>query len=428
MKRTRTALLVLLVVLATAACVTLAPLASSGTPIPNPAGPVGQTVGDQVQQAKNAADHKVATVQRSIKSQARHLARLSEAASIAEQRFTAQRIVQAQAEATQVAAVKQLNTAREEYQASYQELVASAVSAYESDGAPGSLGSSIGSLLVSEDPNALLTTGAEQQMLADHQANIVTRMTLAVQARNTAVRAEQAALAAVTHETARLNSIRAHANRALAAGQAAFKNLRAALANAKTTQKQADAALSTFLGGWSAADPARAGELNQHYEAIALQVGHAKAAPVSSHWTAAMGQTVVDRALQYLGTPYAWAGGNAAGPTAGICAGGAARHDCHLTGFDCSGLALYAWAPYLGMAHSAETQYGSGSFHPVLTALLPGDLVFWSSNGKVSGIHHVAVYVGDGNVIQAPESGDIVRITPLGSVSSGLVGATRPLS
>jgi cell wall-associated NlpC family hydrolase len=358
----------------------------------------------------------------------KHLAHLSDTASSAEQRFTAQRIVQAQAEALQATAVQQLKAARAEYQVSYQELVASAVSAYESDGAPGSLGSSIGSLLMSEDPNALLTTGAEQQMLADHQANIVTRMTLAVQARDSAAQTEKTALAAVTRETARLNAIRARADRALAAGQVAFKNLRADLNKAKATQKQADAALSTFLGGWSAADPARAGELNQRYEAIALQVSHAKPAPLRSHWTAAMGQTVVNRALQYLGTPYAWAGGNAAGPTAGVCAGGAARHDCHLTGFDCSGLALFAWAPYLTMAHSAEAQYSSGTFHPALTALLPGDLLFWSSNAKVSGIHHVALYVGDGNVIQAPQSGDIVRITPLGSVSSGLYGATRPMS
>ena len=364
----------------------------------------------------------------SIKAQVRHLAHLSDAASTAEQRFTAQRIVQAQAEATQAAAVQQLNVARSEYQLAYQELVASAVSAYESDGAPGSIGASIGSLLVSEDPSSLLSTGAEQQMLADHQANIVTRMTLAVHDRDAAAQTERTALAAVTHETARLNAIRAHADRALAAGELAFKYLRADLTKAKATQKQADAALSTFLGGWSAADPARAGELNQHYEAIALQVSHAKPAPASAHWTAAMGQTVVNRALQYLGTPYAWAGGSAAGPTAGVCAGGAARHDCHVTGFDCSGLAMYSWSPYLAMAHSAESQYGSGSFHPVMTALLPGDLVFWSSNGKISGIHHVAIYVGDGNVIQAPQSGDIVRITPLGSVSSGLYGATRPMS
>jgi cell wall-associated NlpC family hydrolase len=59
---------------------------------------------------------------------------------------------------------------------------------------------------------------------------------------------------------------------------------------------------------------------------------------------------------------------------------------------------------------------------------MPGDLVFWSSNGTVGGIHHVAIYIGGGNVIQAPQSGSPIQITPLGSVAWGYYGATRPLT
>jgi cell wall-associated NlpC family hydrolase len=142
-----------------------------------------------------------------------------------------------------------------------------------------------------------------------------------------------------------------------------------------------------------------------------------------------MGRTAARRALLAIGTPYAWAGGNAAGPTTGVCARGPARHDCQLRGFDCSGLSLYGWAPYLALPHLASTQYtAAGHLHPAPADLRPGDLVFWSSNTRASGIHHVAVYVGDGNVVQAPQSGDIVRVTPLGSVDSGYFGATRPLT
>jgi cell wall-associated NlpC family hydrolase len=129
-----------------------------------------------------------------------------------------------------------------------------------------------------------------------------------------------------------------------------------------------------------------------------------------------------------IGTPYAWAGGDPAGPTLGVCAAGAAAHDCSIVGFDCSGLALYAWAPYLSMPHYAAYQYFSGRVHPKVSALQPGDLVFWSNDGTAAGIHHVALYVGNGNVVQAPQSGDIVRVTPLASVDSGYFGATRPLS
>jgi len=70
----------------------------------------------------------------------------------------------------------------------------------------------------------------------------------------------------------------------------------------------------------------------------------------------------------------------------------------------------------------------AGTRHPQLTELLPGDLVFWSDDGRASGIHHVAIYIGDGNVVQAPQSGDIVRVTPLARVDSGYFGATRPMS
>jgi cell wall-associated NlpC family hydrolase len=59
---------------------------------------------------------------------------------------------------------------------------------------------------------------------------------------------------------------------------------------------------------------------------------------------------------------------------------------------------------------------------------MPGDLVFWSSDGTVGGIHHVAIYIGGGNVIQAPQSGSTIQITPLWSVDWGFYGATRPLT
>ena len=106
--------------------------------------------------------------------------------------------------------------------------------------------------------------------------------------------------------------------------------------------------------------------------------------------------------VRYLGTMYAWAGGNAGGPTYGVCAGDGAPNDCHVFGFDCSGLTMYGWAPYLTMSHYAATQYEAGSYHPGLSKLRPGDLLFWSSNGTISGIHHVAMYIGGGSVIQAP--------------------------
>jgi cell wall-associated NlpC family hydrolase len=127
--------------------------------------------------------------------------------------------------------------------------------------------------------------------------------------------------------------------------------------------------------------------------------------------------------------PYAWAGGNSWGPTYGVCdPSNGAPNDCHVYGFDCSGLMMYGWGPYLSMAHYAATQYvEAGSFHPSAGELRPGDLVFWSYNGMISGIHHVAMYIGNGQIIEAPYSGAYVRVASLWEYGS-FFGATRPLT
>ncbi|HEX5494619.1 MAG TPA: NlpC/P60 family protein [Mycobacteriales bacterium] len=135
-------------------------------------------------------------------------------------------------------------------------------------------------------------------------------------------------------------------------------------------------------------------------------------------WTPALGRAVADAALHWLGTPYAWSGGNAEGPTEG------SYPDQGVRGFDCSGLVLWAWGQVgVRLPHYSGYQYQSGQ-HVPRDALMPGDLVFWSVDGSPAGIHHVAIYLGGGRVVQAPHSGDVVRVSPMWS--QGYVGATRP--
>ena len=391
--------------------------------------PLVVAAGAHAQDAKDRADRAVAALRVRIAAQSKQLAALSAEASTAEQQFTAQLVTEARARVAAEHAAQRLAAARAEYRTAEEALNAAAVAAYESTNGTDSLGAStLGYLLIAPDPSAVLDSAVQQRMLVEHQGDVAAQMRLAVREVRSAEAEQRATLAAVARETARLDRIRAQAEAARAGAQRVVVGLTRDLTAAKATQKQADAALSTFLGGWSTADPKRASQLNVSYAKLALRSRHDPPAPRTAHWTAAMGRTVVLRALQYLGVDYAWAGGNADGPTRGVCAAGAAHGDCALVGFDCSGLALYAWAPYLAMAHFAATQYLAGSVHPAPTELLPGDLLFWSSNATAAGIHHVAIYVGDGNVIQAPQSGDIVRITPVGSVSSGYFGATRPLT
>jgi hypothetical protein len=150
-------------------------------------------------------------------------------------------------------------------------------------------------------------------------------------------------------------------------------------------------------------------------------------APGGGSWTPAKGRIAAHRALSELGLPYAWAGGNAWGPTRGVCVSGDAWNDCHKIGFDCSGLAMYAWGASW-WAHYAASQYSqAGHYHPGAGNLMPGDLIFWSSNGAVSGIHHVAIYIGGGQMVEAPYSGAYIQISSIWEYG-GFFGATRPLS
>ncbi|MEU1842552.1 C40 family peptidase [Micromonospora sediminicola] len=100
-------------------------------------------------------------------------------------------------------------------------------------------------------------------------------------------------------------------------------------------------------------------------------------------------------ALAQLGDPYLWA---AEGPDR----------------FDCSGLVLasYQSAGYRGLPRVSRDQYFATRARTVdPNALLPGDLLFFASSGSWTSIHHVAMYVGNGKMVEAPRTGDVVKIS-----------------
>jgi cell wall-associated NlpC family hydrolase len=113
------------------------------------------------------------------------------------------------------------------------------------------------------------------------------------------------------------------------------------------------------------------------------------------------GGAAVQAAASALGSPYEWAGDS-------------------LSGFDCSGLTMWAWAQAgVSLPHSAQAQYDSIE-HVSLSDLEPGDLIFYAESGY---IYHVIMYVGGGRAIQAEDYGTVVQYTP---VWSGAIGAGRP--
>ncbi|MEV0229078.1 NlpC/P60 family protein [Nonomuraea sp. NPDC050786] len=91
-------------------------------------------------------------------------------------------------------------------------------------------------------------------------------------------------------------------------------------------------------------------------------------------------------------------------------------------GWDCSGLTQAAWrAGGVSLPRTTWQQWAWGAGRKVsLSELRPGDLIF--SNG----LGHVSIYAGNGQIVHAPQTGDVVKVVKLSSYGSGLVGAIRP--
>jgi cell wall-associated NlpC family hydrolase len=137
--------------------------------------------------------------------------------------------------------------------------------------------------------------------------------------------------------------------------------------------------------------------------------------------TAQQASTAVNAARSMLGEPYSWGGGNASGPSTGICCSPNGHTGAVIVGFDCSGLTLYAYAQAgISLPRTAAQQYAVSE--PV-SKPLPGDLVFYGSSA--ASIHHVGIYVGNGWMIDAPRPGKQVRYSPLDTMRD-LFAVARP--
>lgn len=103
----------------------------------------------------------------------------------------------------------------------------------------------------------------------------------------------------------------------------------------------------------------------------------------------------VDTVKQYLGVPYVWGGTTP-------------------SGFDCSGLVQYVYGQIgVNISRTTYTQVNEGRYVS-RDELLAGDLVFF---GDSSSPHHVGMYIGDGMMIHAPQTGDVVKIASLSARS-----------
>ncbi|MGO9027082.1 MAG: C40 family peptidase [Acidimicrobiales bacterium] len=179
------------------------------------------------------------------------------------------------------------------------------------------------------------------------------------------------------------NIINQQAAAAAAAAQAAAQaKLAAAQAAQAAAQRQAAAATSSGSSGGGAG------------------IGSAVAAgPLPPLAAGAAG--AVQAAEQEVGVPYVWGGASPAG-------------------FDCSGLVMWAYAQVgVSLPHYSGAQYEDTTQIP-LADIEPGDLLFYGPGGS----EHVAMYVGGGEMIEAPYTGADVHITPI-RTGAGFAGVGR---
>lgn len=112
---------------------------------------------------------------------------------------------------------------------------------------------------------------------------------------------------------------------------------------------------------------------------------------------------VIRRGMSQIGVPYSWGGGNAAGPSKGIDSGAG------ITGFDCSGLVLYSFAGVgIKLPHYSGSQYNLGRKIPS-SQMRRGDVIFYGPGGS----QHVTIYLGNGQMLEAPDIGLKVRVAPV---------------
>ena len=199
---------------------------------------------------------------------------------------------------------------------------------------------------------------------------------------------------------AELQALRSRIRASVAAEKRRYRNLRAEVRRLIDARRQAELAASRnaasraqAVGMSAAGAPVAANDIG----GVSVVDGPSTTAvPAPSSGAAG----AVAMALGELGVPYSPGG---ASPS---------------TGFDCSGLVswAYAQAGHPGLPHYSGALWNAGTRITSTSDLAPGDLVFFN------GLDHVGMYIGGGEFVEAPHSGDVVKVSSLASRSDYLGG------
>ena len=415
-----------LAAVATCALLALSPgaalAAGSGDPghASSDAASAHKALSDAKQQAA-AQKQKLAAAQAAVASAQAQLTQMAATARTAIERYNRAlhelRAAQAAADAARVAlAAAVANVAQKQAQVN-----AFARASYMSGGP---LGPVAVVLTSSRGPGAILDQSALLGAVSKSQAEMLRELSWAQQQQAEMSATADAAEQKVQHIADDAAANRRTALSAMATQHALISDLTAqqiSVAHQLAAQESKVATLTVA----QAAARARA-RAAQERAALAAAWEAMQAAGDAMPWaTGRQGRTALSWAKKQLGLPYSWAGGDANGPTLGAVNEEGNPAGLHTIGFDCSGLTLFAWA-HAGFSLDHYTGYQWVEGHHVdVGQMRPGDLVFFATDtSDPLTIHHVGIYVGGDQMIDAPHTGANVRYDKV--FIPGFIGAVRP--
>ncbi|WP_448618641.1 NlpC/P60 family protein [Geodermatophilus sp. URMC 65] len=398
------------------------------------------------QSERDAAAARVGAISAQLAQAQERVDAARRGAQIALQEYEVRQAAQEEARVAADAAAAAAERAAAELGRGRDQVVAFARSSYMQ----GSTNPGAAALVTAEGPAQLVERAALLEAAGGHRADVVAELTVLEQqaaaaddAAQTAVRAadeaEDAAAGALASAQEQEVSARAQAaeladrRQVLEAELAEAQELlygaegaaaAAAAAEAATAAAQArPPAPSTPSASSSAGSPTRSAPSSGSSSSGSSSGGGSPTgtATTAGEPTGSVVQRAIAAAKSQRGLPYSWGGGNANGPTWGI------PPDTDVFGFDCSGLTEYAYARAgVRIGGTSREQYWRFRDRTVAADdLQPGDLVFWGETADHTSIYHVALYIGGGQVVQAPQSGDVVRISSMW-LGSDYYGAVRP--
>ncbi|HEY2442753.1 MAG TPA: C40 family peptidase [Streptosporangiaceae bacterium] len=382
--------------------------AQASSPGPPSAGAVSAAAGQVSRRAAELSSARVRLARASAQ-----LASLRTQAEVIIERYDQTMVEMHQAAVAYRAAQARLGRATAAERASRARVGQLAARDYE---AAGGFGTMAAMLSDSAGPQAFLNGVGVQQQLAqqgtdvlsqDHVSRIVAGVFRAQAQRE--LRMEQAAARRAAALKAAIAAAVARQQAAVQATQASTRRLEAALGAARTREYELELARQRALAADQARRSATAGPPVGAAGPVGGQAPGAWASgfPTADGAGAERGDIAANWALSQIGKPYQWGG---AGPDT----------------YDCSGLTMDAWARAgVRLQHWTGFQWPSGPHIPI-DQLRRGDLLFFATNtSDPNTIHHVGIYIGNGDMVDAPYTGVDVRIDSIYQ-PGGLIGATRP--